>query len=228
MNYIYKALFLIIILISNGTDYLLAQSTYDTFYEPERSRIFLNENDANTQISLDDFDVDYLNAAIFHFTNVERSKKNLELFSFYDNLYKSSILHSKKMIKYDFFDHINKIEKKWNSPSDRILHFDSSYIALAENIVENNLLNYTGISLRYRSEYLDDGSLVYLDLNGKIIPYSTYYQLSERLLVQWMNSPPHRKNILNSSYNLLGCACAVDKSKIPVLLRCTQNFGRRN
>ncbi len=226
MNYIYNALFLIIIFLSTGIEHLSAQSTYLSFYDYNRSSIFLSENEANTEILIEDFDIQYLDAAIFHLTNIERFKLNLEGFKFSDNLYKSSILHSEKMIEYEFFDHINKTEKRWRTPSDRIFHFDSSYIALAENIVENNLLNYKGKSLKYRTKYNDDESLVYLDVNSQIIPYMTYYQLAERLLIQWMNSPPHRKNILNTSYNLLGCACAIDESKIPILIRCTQNFGR--
>ena len=224
MNYKYKALFLIIF-ISIGTDLLSAQNTYFSYYEFNRSSTFLSENEANTEILIDDFNIQYLDATIFHLTNIERLKLNLESFKFYDNLYKSSILHSEKMIEYEFFDHINNTEKRWRTPSDRIFHFDSSYTALAENIVENNLLNYDGKSLTYRTKYSIEESLVYLDVNNQIIPYSTYYQLAERILIQWMDSPPHRKNILNTSYNLLGCACAIDESKIPILIRCTQNFG---
>ncbi len=228
MNYTYKALFLIFIILLFNIYNLSAQNNFISFYESDQSLVFLSDNKVNTEIFLDSIDLHYLNAVIFHLTNIERVKKNLELLKFHHNLYKSSILHSEKMIEHDFFNHINKIEKKWSSPSDRILYFDNSYISLAENILENNILNYKGKSLVYRTEYSDDGSIIYLDLNGEIISYSTYIELSERLLAQWMNSTPHRKNILNSSFNLMGCACAIDKTKIPALLRCTQNFGQIN
>ena len=53
----------------------------------------------------------FLNAAVFHLANIERFNADLPLFGFYDNLYKSAALHSESMIEYDYFDHVNRIQK---------------------------------------------------------------------------------------------------------------------
>jgi uncharacterized protein YkwD len=58
-----------------------------------------------------------------------------------------------------------------------------------------------------------------------VIENSTYMDLADRLVTQWMNSPPHRANILEKRFDLLACACEVDLDKTPILIRCTQNFG---
>ena len=130
------------------------------------------------------------------------------------------------MIQLDFFSHTNKFEKKWEQPKDRILHYENNYTSLGENILENNLLNYKGAALNYRIEERENGEIRYLDNKGLQINYSTYLQLAERLVQQWMDSKPHKKNILSKSYSLLGCACAINPAKTPIMIRCTQNFGR--
>ena len=58
-------------------------------------------------------------------------------------IYTNLRLHSESMIEYDYFDHKSH-SKKWRTPKDRILYFDSSYQSLAENILENNLLEHEG------------------------------------------------------------------------------------
>ena len=95
----------------------------------------------------------------------------------------------------------------------------------AENILENNLLEHEGEILKYRIVKNSDGTLLYLDLNGNEIKYGSYFYIAKRLVLQWMNSPPHRANILDNNLRLLGCSCAVDETKVPVMIRCTQNFG---
>ena len=86
-------------------------------------------------------------------------------------------------------------------------------------------MEHKGDVLKYRTVKNSDGTILYLDLNGQEIKYGTYLFIAKRLVLQWMNSPPHRANILDGKMGLLGCFCAIDKTKIPVLIRCTQNFG---
>ena len=221
----FKPSFSIFILCLNGMFNLCAQETYDKYYISDIPADFLLDDNLNNTIDLLNFDMHFLNAAVFHLTNIERSNVDLPLFSFYDNLYKSSTLHSESMIEYDYFDHVNRIQKKWRTPKDRILYFDSSYRSLAENILENNLLEHEGEILKYRTVMNSDGTLLYLDLDGNEIKYGSYFYIAKRLVLQWMNSPPHRANILDDNMRLLGCSCAIDETKVPVMIRCTQNFG---
>ena len=221
----FKPSFSIFILCLFGVFNLCAQVAYDKYYKSVISADFLSDNNLKNRIDLSDFDLHFLNAAVFHLTNIERSHEDLPLFGFYDNLYKSAALHSESMIEYDYFDHVNRIQKKWQTPKDRILYFDESYRSLAENILENNLLEHEGDVLKYRTVKNLDGTLRYLDLNGQEIKYGTYLFIAKRLVLQWMNSPPHRANILDVNMSLLGCSCAINETKVPVMIRCTQNFG---
>ena len=221
----FKTSFSIFILYLFGVLNLCAQDSYHKYYTSNISADFLSDENLKNRIDLINFDLHFLNAALFHLTNIERSNADLPKFGFYDNLYKSAALHSESMIEYDYFDHVNRIKKKWRTPKDRILYFDSSYQSLAENILENNLLEYEGEVLKYRTVKNSDGTLRYLSLNGQEIKYGTYLFIAKRLILQWMNSIPHRSNILNQDMHLLGCSCAINETKVPVMIRCTQNFG---
>mgnify|MGYP001264315422 CR=1 FL=1 len=221
----FKPSFSTFILYLFGVFNLCAQEAYDKYYKSVITTDFLSDDNLKNRIDLKNFNLHFLNAAVFHLTNIERSHADLPLFSFYENLYKSAALHSESMIEYDYFDHVNYINKKWRTPKNRILYFDDSYRSLAENILENNLLEHEGDVLKYRTLKNSDGTLLYLDLNGQQIKYGTYLFIAKRLVLQWMNSPPHRANILDENMRLLGCSCAIDEAKIPVMIRCTQNFG---
>ena len=56
---------------------------------------------------------------------------------------------------------------------------------------------------------------------------STYWDLASDLLEQWMNSTPHKKNILNSNFNYLGCGSYdyLDRSYGDRYIKSTQNFS---
>lgn len=226
MSMKFKSLLSIFILSIIGVSCIFAQEHYDKYYTNVVSTEFLSGACLEKQVDISDLEMHLLNATIFHLTNTERAKANLPVLGFYDKLYKSALLHSEMMINHDFFDHINQKQKKWREPSDRIFYFDDSYQAIAENIVENNLLDYEGTALNYRTEYDVDGTVIYFNSEGEHIEYATYLGVAKRLVLQWMNSAPHRANILDENFNLVACACAVDVEKVPVLIRCTQNFGK--
>jgi len=220
-----KALLSIFILCVLRVSHICAQEHYNKYYTHVISTEFLSDKLLEKQVDVANIDMHFLNAAIFHLTNIERVKASLSVLGFYDKLYRSASLHSEMMIKHDFFDHLNKKQRQWREPSDRIFYFDDSYRAIAENIVENNLLDHEGSVLRYRTEFTSGGTLIYLDHKGELIRYASYLSIAKRLVLQWMNSPPHRANILDERFNLLGCACGVDLEKVPILIRCTQNFA---
>lgn len=226
MSFKFKPLFLIFLFQLILSEYIYAQQHYDKYYTNVGFAEFLSDSRIEKSVEGKHIDLDLLNATIFHLTNVERTNAKLELFDFYDNLYKSAQKHSELMIKYDFFNHINHKQKQWKTPGDRMFYYDSRYVALAENIVENNMLDYKGSELSYRIEINAKGEEVYLDAEAIEILYSTYKSLAERLVEQWMNSKPHRENILSENHDLLGCACAIDENSSPIIIRCTQNFGK--
>ncbi len=204
---------------------LYAQYDYQDYYNKEISKDIKSHFRSNEKVNELHFDSLLLDALIFSLTNEERLSHNMSELNFYNSLYSSANLHSFLIIKHDFFNHINKKNKKWKTPSDRVFYFDDSYFTLAENILENNILAHQGDVLKYRIDYLEDSSIVYKDLNGQCIENLSYIDLAKRLVSQWMNSPPHRANILNDSFTHFACACSINIDRQPILIRCTQNFG---
>ena len=65
------------------------------------------------------------------------------------------------------------------------------------------------------------------DIGGDPIPPHTYLSLGDEIVNGWMNSPPHKSNILSADAKELGCGTAyyTDKSHnyMPMLF-ATQNF----
>ena len=115
------------------------------------------------------------------------------------------------------------IDEKSRKSFNKMLNKDNIGEEIS-NIVENNLLDYKTDKLIYYTEVIDK-KIVYFDSNGQKISYLSYNDLAKRLISQWMNSNGHRNNILSSTYNFLGCYCSIDENRVPILIRCTQNFG---
>ena len=72
---------------------------------------------------------------------------------------------------------------------------------MAENIVEGFILDYKANKPVYpkaksQFSYTPDGVLLEAD---------TYLELADKLLVAWMNSPPHKANILSKDNIEFGC-----------------------
>ena len=203
---------------------VFSQENYEIYHNISSDNFFKNNNKIYEKIDVNKIDIDLLNANIFHLTNIQRQNNNLSDFTFSNSLYLSSSVHSNQMIANNFFDHINKKNNKFKLLRNRILLYDNSFRAIAENIVENNLLDYKTDKLIYYTEVIDK-KIVYYDSYGQKILYLSYNNLAKRLISQWMNSNGHRNNILSSTYNFLGCYCSIDENRVPILIRCTQNFG---
>ena len=73
MIIIFKPSFSIFILCLFGVCNLCAQEVYDKYYTSVISADFLSDDNLKNRIDLSDFDLHFLNAAVFHLTNVERS-----------------------------------------------------------------------------------------------------------------------------------------------------------
>jgi uncharacterized protein YkwD len=119
--------------------------------------------------------------------------------------------HSKDMADNDFFEHENLLGE---SPTDRgfsqgyncTKNFDT-YVksGIAENIHQNNL--YTTY------EYMDDEIISY--------NWSSVDEIAQKTVDDWMDSPPHRKNILGPDNFKEGIGVFVDEDfKVFV----TENF----
>jgi uncharacterized protein YkwD len=127
------------------------------------------------------------------------------------------------MVRYNFFDHVDKHSKKLRLPNDRAKSVGITNPYLAENIVEGFLLRYKAGEPVYRG---GPGIFRYKPDEEPIKPH-TYLSLGELLLEMWMNSPPHKENILSEKALELGCGTAFfarkDFYEMPAVY-ATQNF----
>ena len=224
MNINLKTLCLTFIWLSSTSYISKAQEALNNSYTELNSGISLDDPLLKTTVDPTNFNFELINAALFHLSNRERTKKGKKPLLYYNDLEKAAKIHSTEMAKHHFFDHINPKNKKYKTPADRIFIFNSDYRTVGENIVANNLIKYTGETLEYTISKRN-GTTVYLNSEGKELEYTNYIDLALKLTSQWMNSVPHKKNILNSDYKLVGYYCVLEKTDLFTKIKCTQNFG---
>jgi uncharacterized protein YkwD len=175
----------------------------------------------NHRIDPADPNVKILNAVVFYVTNEKRLEEGLPSLNYHYLLEESAQLHSENMAKQGFFDHINPKSRKYKTPEDRAKSVGIKNPFIAENIIENFVLDYqSGLAV-----YTDGkGKFWYKNEDDPIKPH-TYLSLADKLLDEWMNSQGHRKNILSKDAMELGCGVAFFKKDngMPSLMG-TQNF----
>lgn len=184
---------------------------------------FRRSEQFNQIIDLQNPDLARLHAVVFYLTNEQRKKRRLSELSYHPKLEASSVIHSESMVKYDFFSHINPNSKKLHDPNDRARFVGIENPYLAENIAESFVLKYTAGD----EVYPGDKGIFSYKKNGDPIQTHSYLSLGESMIKSWMNSPPHRDNILSKKAVQLGCGTAFylkkDFNEMPAVI-ATQNF----
>lgn len=174
---------------------------------------------------MDSIDYPLLQAAIFYETNRERIKFNLSPFSHSPALEKAAAEHSWSMVRLNFFSHSSPVQGK-RTLQDRLNGVGVVNSSSAENIADVFGIEYISGKAVYSPEQ-NKGYFSYT-LKGRPIENHTYVGLARNALEGWMNSPGHRKNILNPRYAFLGVGAAhyknprffnIDNFKL------TQNFS---
>jgi len=123
----------------------------------------------NQPFSISEPDYLLLDAALFFMTNEERSKIGVAAMRYHRLLEVAAYNHSMKMATTGFFSHQNSVDASRSSTSDRGKLAGVSNPSFAENIAYN---------------HPESGS--------------SYLQVAEKLIDQWMNSPGHKENILSA------------------------------
>ena len=126
------------------------------------SKAFFEQGLADDTATLESLNLELLQAAIFHSTNLERSKKRQ--FKYGKNLEKGASFHSSEMESKGFFSHLNRKNKKYKTPFDRAEKFKANYITVGENILEEIALDYKKNSV-YDSK-LENGIYVFCHHNN--------------------------------------------------------------
>ena len=104
-----------------------------------------------------------------------------------------------------YFNHINKKDTKRKTPDDRAKLAGVVNPYIAENITEGFILNYTSMRDVYPR---GKGEFSYTP-DGELLTPVSYLQLAEELLKSWMNSPPHKENIMSKNNMEMGCGVEI-------------------
>lgn len=200
-----------------------SQNWISSYYYTTTLQNFRTNKLFTETIDFNQIDYPRLNAAIFYVTNEERVKNNLPAVTFHKLLEDAASDHSKRMVRLNYFNHIDPYNDLLKTPSDRLRLAGVANPYSAENIAAPFAIKY------------EEGLIIYpLDPknthfsyspNGAAIPNHTYLSLAEYVVQLWMNSKGHRANILNPNAKQLGCGTFFyrEKNNIPKFM-ATQNF----
>ena len=202
---------------------------YKDYYTGFCLKSFLDLSELKQKVDASFSNYDLLNAAVFWLTNSEREKHGLIPFMFHYKLRQMATLHSHQMRAHRFFNHENPYEPRYKTLNDRLDYVkDSSFngfMAFGENIALCPTLNGPKTFIvRY-----ENGVPHFYDNNGEEMHLFTCLEYALSVVKGWMNSPGHRANILNPSFEYLGCGCAgfeKEGNNYSILyFNLTQNFG---
>ncbi len=202
------------------------QNSWDySRYEKISYKTFRNESIFSEEINLNNIDYPRIHAAIFYVTNEIRDKQKLPILEFNINLEIAAWNHSKKMVKENFFAHINPKDKIRKDPNERAKIAGITNPYLAENVAETPAIQYKSGDEIYILDQ-KNGIFSYKDGGEPIKPH-TYLSFAEMVVDQWMNSKPHKKNILSKEALELGCGVYFfqdSKFYNMPMFKSTQNF----
>jgi len=140
--------------------------------------------------------IDYIESLLFKLTNEERTRRGLRELQFDKRLRIAARQHSNDMLNRKYLSH-NSGDNISKTPLHRIYNSGLSVLVVGENIAENK-----GGTVRALLKENPDS-------------------LAKIVIKEWMNSPPHKENILNPDFTHLGIGYIAYKNTHKV----TQNFA---
>jgi len=204
------------IIDSSWSDKDYENHTYDTFAELPA---------ANKRIDFENIDYPLLYAAIFFETNRQRIRYKRKVFLHSPALEKAAKGHSDDMVKYNFFSHTSPVKGK-ETMTKRLALAGITSGYRGENIAYSFGIEYKAGKSVYNPDQ-NNGYFSY-SYKGDPILNHTYLGLAKEVLNQWMNSPGHKANILDTKFTYLGTGASHYKNPGFYNMdnfKCTQNFG---
>lgn len=220
-----KKLFIIFLFIILSISFLYSQWKDDD-YDKFTIKTFTNYTKAKKYIDFTNIDYELLNAALFYYTNIERKKYNLKKFKYSKLLSKAAFDYAKEMVKNNFFSHYHPYNNEKHSLKQRLTAVEIRNAYISENIARNFGIQYISGKSVF-TPVQNDGYFSY-NHKGTPIPNHTYLTFAKNVLIQWMNSPMHRKNILAPDPDYLGCGTFFyeDSGFFNIAtFKCVQNFS---
>jgi len=175
------------------------------------------------QINHAGFDRQLMARAIFHETNRVREKHGLRPFGLFPKLEAAADLAASVGKVYQPPSHTNPFPMI-GTPMERVKYVGLKPGQVAENIallpIHDIGLNVgVGVTVREGRRYF-----VHPETHEELKP-STYRKFAAVVLQGWLDSPPHRANIVNPALHYLGCSVQPTASLLGVeQLFCVQVF----
>lgn len=179
------------------------------------------------QALIDPRQIDYplLQAAVFYATNAARTGEGLAPFLHSQSLEDAAAAHSQAMTQHGFFSHTSVIPGL-ESMKARLIAVGIPDGYMAENIAQFSGLNYEPGKAVYTPDV--NGGFFSYEYQGTPLKPRSYAGAARHVLQQWMDSPGHRRNILNPQLKYLGAGLSAFEKKSfynMLYFNATQNFS---
>ncbi len=150
-----------------------------------------------------------LHRAILIETNLQREAHGLEPLGDSEVLENAALGHAQDMVDGDFFSHDSIVRGKETLRQRVRLAGGEDLQLIGENIATNFGIDYiAGRAVHVPSQ--NGGYFGYE--RGEIIPLHTYRSFARTAVQAWMDSPGHRRNILQPRFRNMGAGVALEKS----------------
>lgn len=174
---------------------------------------FARRPELQARIDVADFDAALLGAAIFHESNRVRVRLGLEPFHHLPQLDEAADLKAAIGVLQAELVHENPLPFT-ASPADRVRAVGVDYRQVAENLVRLALFDVP-VGTREVRVREREGRQEYYDLRtNEPVRARTYADQARVIVEAWMNSPPHRANLVNPALTALGCAARPCRSLV--------------
>jgi uncharacterized protein YkwD len=174
-------------------------------YKRYDTQTFLKLPQINQPIDFKNMDRPLLHAAMFYVTNQERIKYGLKPFKHLDRMEKVAADHASDMVNYNFYSHVSRVKGK-STIVDRFKLEGLNLMSIAENISSSHALQYQN---GRKVNPPRSGLFTYASAKREVIVPHTYLSYAREVVRLWMESPSHRKSILNPHHEYLGCGAMV-------------------
>ena len=154
-------------------------------------------------VSADALDQNLFNDAVLHYVNVERCSRGLSPLRSDSNLIRATRQHSTHMARNAYISH-NSRQAGYRDLQDRLSKARVKYNLAGENVAKSFVFAFDRRNVGSQSQCQFKFS------NGATVPRHTYDSLAKDLVVLWMESPAHRKNILERSFHRVGATIGVN------------------
>lgn len=172
------------------------------------------------ELIFESVDLEILEWAIFVETNNQRERLGVHAFRFQPLLRLAACQHSEEMVAFDYFEHTSPVAE-YATLGKRL-----NKVGLHRTFAGENIAIYPGCRRQDVVFWAEGVSSIESRQSWRNYGRNyTYEEFAEELVMRWMQSPPHRKNIVNKHFRYLGVGIAKGVYNGSKVFYVTQNFS---